>query len=129
MADTNIYLEWLQFAKSDLDTAAHLYHTMHPMPLEIICYHCQQAAEKALKGFLISKDVELQRTHDLGLLAELCQTASEFPEEFLESCDELTPYGVKIRYPQELDIAERHASRALEQATAIYGWAETQLRH
>ena len=90
---------------------------------------CQQAAEKALKSFLISKDIELQRTHDLGLLAELCQTASEFPEAFLEGCDELTPYGVKIRYPQELDIAERHATRALEQAEAIYSWIEAQLRN
>lgn len=38
--------EWLQFAKMDYDTARYLYETMRPKPLEIICYHCQQAVEQ-----------------------------------------------------------------------------------
>ncbi|WP_243103766.1 MULTISPECIES: HEPN domain-containing protein [unclassified Dehalobacter] len=27
-----------------------MFETIHPKPLETVCYHCQQAAEKALSG-------------------------------------------------------------------------------
>ena len=43
---------WLDFAENDLAVAKHLLETFHPKPLEIICYHCQQAAEKAIKSRL-----------------------------------------------------------------------------
>ena len=42
--------EWLDFAKMDLDAAKHLNDTFYPKPLHIICYHCQQSVEKALKA-------------------------------------------------------------------------------
>ena len=41
--------EWYNMAAMDLGVAGHLDATYHPKPLEIICYHCQQAAEKAIK--------------------------------------------------------------------------------
>lgn len=43
--------EWQNFAEMDLSTAEYL-QGMRPIPVEIICYHCQQAAEKILKGYL-----------------------------------------------------------------------------
>ena len=94
--------EWMEFARMDFLTAKHLHEYMHPKPLEIICYHCQQAIEKLLKGVLISRGVTIKKTHDLGLLAEMLQEYTEVDEKYLEICDDLTPYGVKIRYPQEL---------------------------
>lgn len=39
--------EWFHIAETDLSSAKHLA-SMHPSPFEIICYHCQQAAEKYL---------------------------------------------------------------------------------
>ena len=39
--------EWLRFVEMDRSTAQHLFNTMHPQPLEIICFHCQQAVEKS----------------------------------------------------------------------------------
>jgi len=36
----------------DLNTAEYLKN-MKPLPIEIICYHCQQSAEKYLKGYLV----------------------------------------------------------------------------
>ena len=41
---------WLEFAKTDLGVAKHLNSQYHPKPLEIICYHRQLSAEKAIKG-------------------------------------------------------------------------------
>ena len=102
MKNEKILKEWVEFARMDFLTAKHLYEHMYPKPLEIICYHCQQAIEKLLKGVLISKDVTIKKTHDLGLLAEMLQEYTEVDEKYLEMCDDLTPYEVKIRYPDIL---------------------------
>lgn len=39
-------------------------------------------------------------------------------------CDNLTPYGVKIRYPQELFLEENNASSAIKEAQIIFDWLE-----
>ena len=125
MKNEKILKEWMEFAKMDFLTAKHLYEHMYPKPLEIICYHCQQAIEKLLKGVLISRGVTIEKTHDLGLLAEMLQEYTEVDEKYLEICDDLTPYGVKIRYPQELFIEEYHVKKALEETQELYDWLLT----
>lgn len=75
-----------------------------------------------MKGVLISKDVAMKKTHDLGLLAEMLQEYETVDEKYLEMCDDLTPYGVKIRYPQELDIEEYHVRKALQETETLYEW-------
>ena len=102
MKNEKILKEWMEFAEMDFLTAKHLYEHMYPKPLEIICYHCQQAIEKLLKGVLISRGVTIKKIHDLGLLAEMLQEYTEVDEKYLEMCDDLTPYEVKIRYPDIL---------------------------
>ena len=37
-------------------------------------------------------------------------------------CDDLTPYGVKIRYSQELYIEEYHVTKALQEPEILYDW-------
>lgn len=128
MKNEKILKEWVEFARMDFLTAKHLHEYMHPKPLEIICYHCQQAIEKLLKGVLISKGVTIKKTHDLGLLAEMLQEYTEVDEKYLEMCDDLTPYGVKIRYPQELFIEEYHVKKALEETQELYDWLLTLLQ-
>ena len=59
-----MHKEWLGFAAMDLDSAQFLLG-MQPVPVEIICYHCEQAAEKLLKAVLVAADVEPPKTHDL----------------------------------------------------------------
>ena len=46
--------EWLTYAEMDLATVEFLL-AMYPLPIAIICYHCQQSAEKCLKGLLTLK--------------------------------------------------------------------------
>ena len=128
MKNDKILKEWMEFARMDFLTVKHLYEHMYPKPLEIICYHCQQTVEKLLKGVLISRGVTIKKTHDLGLLAEMLQEYTEVDEKYLEMCDDLTPYGVKIRYPQELFIEEYHVKKALEETQELYDWLLTLLR-
>lgn len=49
---TNTPKDWRLLAEKDLSVADHLAVNMHPIPTEIIAFHCQQTAEKLLKGAL-----------------------------------------------------------------------------
>lgn len=51
MDNREVAKEWFQFAKLDLESAKFLTN-MHSIPIEIICYHCEQSAEKYLKGYM-----------------------------------------------------------------------------
>jgi HEPN domain-containing protein len=118
--DKEYIFEWFQFADMDLATAEHLSSTMHPQPLEIICYHCQQAAEKYLKGVLFYHGViEPPKTHNLNLLMEMCLDYDERFDEIEQACSTLSRYGVQPRYPREIGVTENDTKKALEYARQI----------
>ncbi len=77
--------EWFDIADMDLSSAKHL-KTMHPCPVEIICYHCQQSSEKYLKGFLALNNHTILKTHDLNVLNQLCCEYKESFKELQEEC-------------------------------------------
>ena len=109
----DIVKEWYRYAESDLKVARHLAFTLHPRPLEIICYHAQQSAEKMLKGFLIYKGSEPLRTHDLQLLCNRCIELDASFVHILDFCELLTTYGVQPRYPYEIDLTEADCDKAI----------------
>lgn len=114
----DIAQEWFRIAELDLSSAAFL-QGMHPKPIEIICYHCQQAAEKYLKGFLALQGEEIKRTHDLIQLNKGCQQYDEDFKSIAEACLMLTDYGVNIRYPFPMDITEADMLVALRNVEQI----------
>ena len=120
---------WLDFALIDYQTAKHLADTMHPQPLEIICFHCQQCAEKSVKALMLSKPIKNFRSHDIGLLLDTLQ--SEFGIESDETLYKkgafLTPFGVAVRYPHTLELDETVMKAALEYASEFYHWAKEQI--
>ncbi len=62
-----------------------------------ICFHCQQAAEKYLKAYLITHDKEFPKTHSIEYLLAEC---SAFDEAFKHIDPEnLSDFGVGVRYP------------------------------
>ena len=118
MDNIKIAQEWFNIAKMDLSSAVYL-QDMHPAPLEIICYHCQQSSEKFLKGFLSLKKHEIQKTHDLTLLNKLCQKYSEDFAELEEECIRLTDFGVVLRYPYPMDLNLSDVKLAIQDAEKI----------
>ena len=56
---------------SDLRAAEHEFRATPPL-LDDIVFHCQQIAEKALKGFLSWHDRPFRKTHSLEELGEQC---------------------------------------------------------
>ena len=118
MDNKSIAAEWFQYASNDFRTAQYL-RGMRPVPIEIICYHCQQCAEKYLKGFIAYKGGEIQKTHDLSVLNKSCQSYDASFGKIIDACIELTDYGVQSRYPFNMDIIEGDMLIALKSAEEI----------
>ena len=117
MATENI-IKWFEFADAELDTAQ-LLHKMRPMHYEIICYHCEQATEKYLKGFLTAKNIFPPKTHELEELCALCAEEDKMFDELAGICSFLTQFGVQPRYPYEMDITERNVEKAIKYTEQI----------
>ena len=110
--------EWQRLAEMDLNSAEYLLN-MHPVPVEIICYHCQQSAEKYLKGYLVLHGINPPKIHDLDELCKLCMKWSDTFKDIADQCSDLTAYGVQPRYPMELMLEEQDMWQALSSAKAI----------
>lgn len=117
--------EWLDFAKMDLSSTRHLYETFYPRPLQIICYHCQQAAEKALKAVIVAKGKPggMPKMHDLEFLLSQMKNYTDIKEELWDYAEALTPYGIEIRYPGGTEISDEQAELGLKYADVLYSWA------
>ncbi len=113
------YLEWLSYARDDLETAEYLLG-MKPRKIEIICYHCEQCAEKALKAVLAFYEEEIPRSHDLRLLMKHCRERAPAIDRLADLLPVLQPFAVSVRYPYETDVAEGDEIVALEHARNVF---------
>lgn len=89
---------WLIKARNDLETAQQI-SALPAGHLDVAVYHCQQAAEKAVKGLLALHDHFLERTHDVERLITL---AAQYEPGFAAWIDigiTLTPFATAYRYP------------------------------
>jgi len=120
MNEHKIADEWLRYAQNDLIVAKHCFEDLHPKQTEIASYHCQQCAEKALKAFLIYKNTEPPKIHDLKVLCKMCQDIDSVFAGIVSQCAHLTPYGVTVRYPDELSPNEDMVKHAINEAQQIY---------
>jgi HEPN domain-containing protein len=94
---------WLEFAKIDLLSAQSL---MRDGYFSTAAYHCQQCAEKALKGFLIINETDLLKTHDLIKLLVLCKRIDPEFHNLENACSVLTVLATQFRYPSEFEIPD-----------------------
>jgi HEPN domain-containing protein len=94
--------QWLAKADSDLMASRRLLDGGGPY--DAVCFHAQQAAEKALKAWLAVADAPIPRTHNLEDLQAQCLALP--PMEIasgLEALDlsDLTSFAVEARYDIE----------------------------
>jgi HEPN domain-containing protein len=89
---------WLQKSVADLRRAELLLSAEAP-DVEDALFHCQQAAEKALKAFLTWHDQPFRKTHDLDALGQQCTAIDATLGQVLEGADALTEYAWAFRYP------------------------------
>jgi HEPN domain-containing protein len=120
MADIELVKEWFKYSNNDYLSAKKLFEDMWPKQLEISCYHCQQSAEKALKAYLIFKDIDPPHIHDLQRLSKLCADYDSSFASIFDLCSSITDFSVVSRYPNELDVDEVITKVAIERAKLIY---------
>lgn len=120
--------EWMSHAESDL-RLARLAAGDPSIRREQVCFHAQQAAEKAIKAVLLSQQVEFPLTHDLEELLEIARSNGiELPEGVREA-GLLTPYAVETRYPGYwFEISEADLKEAMRIAELTVAWADVKLR-
>ena len=63
--------EWMRYAEGDFIVAEREMKSESPI-YHTVCFLCQSAAEKYLKGYLISRGWTLEKTHDILALLEFC---------------------------------------------------------
>ena len=111
-------LEWFYFADADFDSAIILSEAYRKHN-EIICYHCQQAAEKYLKAVLCYNGVIPPKIHVLETLCALCSEFEPAFNEIAKDCAYLSPFAVRARYPLEIEVTEINTAKALEIARKV----------
>ena len=127
---SNDCLGWLRFAHMDITSAQDLFtkqQNPRHRPIEVILYHCQQGAEKALKAYIIqhgqlTKDLQ---THDIQILRQACaqQDIRFNGTRIIGHCASLDPFSVAVRYPKHnLPVDSNQAVRGLNSAKRIYNF-------
>jgi len=88
--------DWTRIAGKDLDRAKRMLADNDP---EAAGFFVQQALEKYLKAFLLSKGWALKRIHDLEVLLNDALSYDPLLEEFRLLCERATGYYFVDRYP------------------------------
>jgi len=89
-------------------------------PWDVIAFHCQQAAEKYLKSFLVSRGIRPARTHDLARLLDACAELDPALSTLRPACVKLSDFAVDVRYPDvAVEVEEQMAREAIETAERI----------
>ena len=69
---SEVLAEWVSKAEGDYDTAQRELKVRRKPNYDAVCFHAQQSAEKYLKAFLVLREIEPPRIHNLIELLKLC---------------------------------------------------------
>jgi HEPN domain-containing protein len=117
--------KWLFIAREDLGIAKLAISAEY---FSSATYHCQQCAEKALKGYLCFRGESITKTHDLIKALEQCMQFDPNFKQLYQEARELTPFSTKFRYPTEFDIPDfTKVTRAIKQAEAIINFVSKKI--
>ena len=66
----------------------------------------------------------MPKKHNLSFLLQQMKNIVDIDEKYYDYADALTPYGIAVRYPNELYIEERNVKEAIRYAEEFVCWAE-----
>jgi len=110
--------EWFRFADENWQVAERELAYQEPA-FHTICFLCQNAAEKYLKGYLIARGWTLEKTHDITHLLQLCVDHDEAFTELLTEGAVLNEYITEGRYPGDIAYEEIGQEDAEEAAQIV----------
>jgi HEPN domain-containing protein len=100
--------EWLRYADENLQVAEREMQNQTPA-FHTVCFLCQSAAEKFLKGYLIAQGWTLEKTHDIVALLSIGATYDAELKNLVSDGVVLNEYLIAGRYPS--DISFEHIGR------------------
>ena len=111
--------DWLRIAEKDLRRARRSLGDNDP---EMAGFYLQQAIEKFLKAFLLSKGWQLRRIHSLEALLDDAITYEPTLGDFRDLCQKISAFYILERYPlvAETGVAEEDIRISLEQAERLF---------
>lgn len=109
--------EWVRKAEADLRGARELSLKIPPLH-DLVCFHCQQGAEKYLKGLVEELGLIVPKTHDLGRLLPILAPHHPRLCALGRGLGFLTNFAVTERYPGD-NATSRQAASALRWADRI----------
>ena len=112
---------WMIKAWRDLETARRAAGGEPPF-YDVAVYHCQQAAEKAVKAFLVHHGKPHEKTLDIEVLTDLAGEVDSSFRNLTDAADALTPYASRFRYPNATFAVEPQPTeynKALQHAQAV----------
>lgn len=109
--------KWVAYAEEDLRLAKYGLKMASSCPYRLIAYHAQQCAEKYLKAYLVSNNIDFPYTHNIRVLLKLC---NKNWTKKLERAEHLTPFAITTRYPGEDEVVtKKEAQEAIRIAEII----------
>jgi HEPN domain-containing protein len=110
--------EWVKKAEQDLILARQASRSKVPLH-DGVCFHCQQCAEKYLKGLLEELGISVPKTHDLEQLLDTLTPYHPTLRPLRRGLIFLSDFAVDPRYPGK-NTSKRQAVAALRWAERVH---------
>lgn len=117
MAEAEEVNEWLQKANEDRLVSVLLLESGKELTLPCM-FHLQQMLEKTLKALILVKGTRLEKTHDLGKLAQSAEV--DHVDGLLDLCETINLFAVLTRYPGDLpEVNAKEAQSYFDRAEEV----------
>ncbi len=118
-AEESLYpQDWFRIGEKEFKRAKNL---LDIEDLEGAGFNIQQAVEKYLKGFLLSKGWKLRRIHNLEVILNDAIGYEPSLEIFRKNCRKITYYYIEERYPSTItsELTREEIKNSLESADEL----------
>lgn len=116
--------EWLRRANVNLEKVNEIKDNKK-IDGEEVCFECQQASEKALKGVIVHLELVYPRTHSIRALLDLIKNNGYNISSEIWKAERLTYYSAEPRYPGDYEpVSNQEIKEAIKIAKQVVKWAE-----
>lgn len=129
MVDTTRYGEWIEKAMKDMKSAIVLKE--HDCGNDMVAFHCQQAVEKALKGYLLFTGEGLVAGHSLLFLGKSAEKHHAGFRVMKKDLAFVNQYYLETRYPADtpLEVSEEDVQDCIQIASTIIKMVTDQIQN
>lgn len=120
--DSRRYRDWFDKAKTDLRGAQILFEA--DADNSLVAFHCQQAIEKMLKGFVLKHTKELLEGHSLVFLIRRASRIDDEMRKYMKDCAFVNQFYIETRYPADIpdEVDEYEVNECLQTAIEVLSY-------